>query len=393
MPRACWKVARCGFLMVAALLAQQGRSLAQSIPPPSLQIYIIDTEGGNAVLFVGPTGESVLIDTGNPGTRDADRIVAAATDAGVKQIDHLIITHWHEDHFGGLEELSKRMPIREFIDHGLNEQVAPDNSSDCRASIGCSRLAEDFSRMTYVTLYGKGVHTVVKPGDIVRVPGLDWRIVSANGVALTTPLPGAGKANPACAGVTKMQPEGQFGISDDPKDSATENGRSIGSVVTFGAFRIAMLGDLTFNKELELMCPNNPIGTVDVLISSHHGLQLSNSPALVHALRPRVYIMNNGPRKGGQADPMKTVFSSPGLEDVWQIHVADFAGQEYTAPGLFIANPADLPIPPAPAGRGQAAQPSLTSQDHAYWIKVSAQRNGTFAVLNPRNTFSKTYAK
>jgi competence protein ComEC len=374
-------VARCGLLLAAALVAPHGRSPAQSRQSQPLQIYVTDTEGGNSVLFVGPTGESVLIDTGNPGTRDPERILAAANHAGVKQIEHLITTHWHEDHFGGIEELSKRMPIKEFVDHGPNAQVATD------------KLAEDFSRTTYTSLYSKGAHTVVKPGDAIRVSGLDWRIVTSNGAVLATSLPGAGKPNPACAGLTTRQPEGVYGISDDPKDSATENGRSIGSVVTFGEFRIAMMADLTFNKELELMCPDNPIGTVDVLISSHHGLPISNSPALVYGLRPRVYIMNNGPRKGGQSETMKTVFASPGLEDVWQVHVSDFAGQEYTAPGLFVANQVNTPLPlmPVPAGRGQSSAAPLTTEDAAYGIEVSAQTDGTFTVLNPRNDFRKTY--
>lgn len=383
MSRARWRVAWSGLLLAAALVAPQGRSQAQRGQAQSLQIYVIDTEGGNSVLFIGPTGDSVLIDTGNPGTRDAERILAAGNHAGLKQIDHLITTHWHEDHFGGMEELSKRMRIKEFVDHGPNAQVAAD------------KFDADFSRTTYATLYTNGTHTVAKPGDTIRVPGLDWQIVTSDGVALATSLRGAGTPNPACAGLTKRQPEGLYGISDDPKDSATENGRSIGSVVTFGEFRIAMMADLTFNKELELMCPNNPIGPVKVLISSHHGLPISNSPALVHGLRPRVYIMNNGPRKGGQSETMKTVFSSPGLEDVWQVHVSDFAGQEYTAPGLFIANQADTPIPlmPVAAGRGQSSAPPLTTQDNAYWIEVSAQRDGTFTVLNPRNAFRKTYYK
>src|SRR6185503_9223989 len=84
----------------------------------TLDIYIVDVEGGNATLFVSAQGESLLIDTGNAGAaapRDADRIMAAANDAKLQQIDHLITTHWHGDHFGGLAELAKRIPIREYI--------------------------------------------------------------------------------------------------------------------------------------------------------------------------------------------------------------------------------------------------------------------------------------
>src|SRR5438477_7314400 len=101
--------------------------LAQTPARKTLDIYVIDVEGGNATLFVSPSGESLLIDTGNAGAaaaRDAGRIVEAAKDAGVTHIDHLITTHWHGDHYGGLAELAMRMPIKQFIDHGKNIQPA-----------------------------------------------------------------------------------------------------------------------------------------------------------------------------------------------------------------------------------------------------------------------------
>ena len=367
-------------VVLGAVLLAAPAGRAQSGAAKPLQIYVVDVEGGNAVLYVAPSGETVLIDTGNAGAaavRDADRIVAAARDAGVTQIDHLITTHWHGDHFGGMEEVSKRLPIKQFIDHGPNEQAAPANAPP----------APDFSRTTYPMLYAKGTHLVAKPGDKVTVAGLDWRIVTSNGEVIKTALPGAGRPNPACAGVKPQDP--------DP----TENARSVGSAITFGKFRVVQLGDLTWNKELDLMCPNNRLGTVDLFIISHHGLAISNSPALVHALKPRVIVMNNGIRKGGQPETMKTIFSSPGLEDLWQLHFSELGGQEYTAPGVFIANgldmqPSALPIapltPPAPTP-GQPAAPAPAHNGQAYWVKISAQADGTFTVVNGRNSFSKTY--
>jgi beta-lactamase superfamily II metal-dependent hydrolase len=354
--------------------------LAQSGLAKPLQIYVVDVEGGNAVLYVAPSGESVLIDTGNPGpaaVRDADRILAAAKDAGVSQIDHLITTHWHGDHFGGMEEVVKRLPVRQFLDHGPNEQPAPGPNP-----------APDFSRTTYPALFAKTTHLVVKPGDKIPVAGLDWRIVTSNGEVLKTPLPGAGQPNTACAGV---QPQ---------ETDTTENARSVGSVITFGRFRVAQLGDLTWNKELELMCPSNRLGTVDLFVLSHHGLAISNSPALVHALAPRVIVMNNGIRKGGQPQTMKTVYTSPGLEDLWQVHFSELGGQENTAPGMFIANGLDqqaaalpiAPMTPPAAVPGQPPAPAPAHNGAAYWIKVSAQPDGSFTVVNQRNSFSKTYA-
>ena len=172
---------------------------------------------------------------------------------------------------------------------------------------------------------------------------------------------------------------------------------SVGTYVTFGRFRTIHLGDLTKNKEFELMCPNNRIGAVDVLLGLHHGVDTSSSEVLVHALRPRVAIMNNGTRKGGQPEVMRTLHSSPGLEDLWQMHFSELSGQEYTVPGMFIANVLDapsaaMPVAPMPAPQpGPGAPPAPLHNGTAYWIKVSARPDGSFTVTNGRNGFSKSY--
>jgi hypothetical protein len=244
---------------------------------------------------------------------------------------------------------------------------------------------------------------------------------------LKTPLPGGGKPNPACAGIA-------------PKDASPtdDNGQSVGSVITFGQFRAIDLGDLLWNKENELMCPNNPIGTVDAFFVTHHGLDQSNSPALVHAIQPRVAVMQNGTRKGAGTETMKTMWSSPGLEDIWQLHWSYNAGIELNSAGVFIANVDDAATvagvltaaprgggpgggpgaPTAPAGAppaaGAAAPAANAAQapaagapgggrggggaaaaahTPAYWIKMSVQPDGSFTVTNSRNGFSKTYAK
>lgn len=340
-----------------------------------LELYLIDVEGGGATLFISPTGESVLIDTGNGGAsadRDAGRIMDAVKDAGLTQIDHLITTHWHGDHYGGLAELSKRIPIRHFYDHGPNMQPAegPDT----------------FLAQAYPGIYAKATHAVVKPGDRIPVNGLDWRVVTAAGAVLERALPGAGKPNPFCAGITPVAEEG-----------GVENSMSVGSVVTFGKFQLVHLGDLTQKIEMKLMCPTNLIGVADLFVVSHHGQPYSNGQMLVHAIQPRVDILNNGTRKGGQPDAMKVIFSSPGLEDLWQLHFSLLSGQEYTAPGMFIANGIDeaqqtMPIGPMAAptpGPGVAPPPAHNGK--AYWLRVSAQRDGSFTVTNTRNAFSKTY--
>ncbi len=347
---------------------------AQTRTAKTLDIYVVDVEGGNATLFASPSGESVLIDTGNGGaaaTRDADRIMAAVRDARLTQIDHLITTHWHGDHYGAMAELAGRIPIRHFVDHGGNVQAAA--------------ATDDFLQKIYPTIYAKGTHTVAKPGDKIAVAGLDWRVVAAGGEHIKGPLPGAGKMNPYCASYKPKDP--------DP----TENAQSVGSIVTLGKFRVAHLGDLTWNKEFDLMCPINRIGTVDLFVVSHHGQAISNSEVLVHALQPRVAIMNNGTRKGGQPDAMKVMHLSPGLEDLWQLHFSLLSGQEYTVPGMFIANGIDEPQTTVPLAAitapppGPGAPPAPVHNGTAYWVKVSAQPDGSFTVANGRNGFSKTY--
>ncbi len=398
--------------LTTALAAQRG---AATKP---LEIYVVDTEGGKAALWVAPGGQSLLIDSGNPGPRDLERIMVAVNDAGLKQIDYLLSTHYHVDHIGGMQELAKRIPIGTFIDHGPTVE---------------EREQVQGFQASYAELYGKAKHMVVKPGDKVPIPGLDWRIVTSDGKVLKTPLPGGGKPNPACAGVTTR-----------PVSGPDENAQSVGSVITFGQFRAIDLGDLLWNKETELVCPNNPVGMVDVYFVTHHGLDQSGSPALVHGVQPRVAIMQNGTRKGAGTQAMPTMRSSPGLEDIWQLHWSYSAGIEQNSAGVFIANVDDaatiagvLTAPPrgggpggagsgssgAPAAPGTAAPPqtppsaaapapgapqgsgagapgggrgaaaAAAAHTPAYWIKVSVEPDGTFTVTNSRNGFSKTYVK
>jgi hypothetical protein len=357
------------FLLTVLVLASV--VVAQTRTAKTLDIYVVDVEGGNAVLFAAPSGESVLVDTGNGGdgaVRDASRIIAAVRDAGIQQIDHLVITHYHNDHIGGLSELANHIPIKEFIDHGANIQPS--------ATI-------DPVLKHYAELYTKAKHTVVKPGDKIQVAGLDWRIVSAAGEVLKASLPGAGRPNPYCS---NFQPANA---------ARTEDDESVGSFITFGKFRTIILGDLTLNRQFDLMCPNNRLGSVDLDLLARHGNV--NADLLLYPLHPRAAIMNNGTRKGAQPEAMKLFFSSPGLADIWQMHFSLLSGQEYTVPGMFISNLLDepqavMPVSPlAPPPQGQQAPPAPAHNGAAYYFKVSAEQDGTFTVTNTRNGFTKTY--
>ncbi len=361
-------------LALAAVACLAAPAFTQNRATKPLTIYVVDVEGGNGVLFVSPTGESLLMDTGNAGAaavRDAGRIMEAVRDAGLTQIDNLIITHWHGDHFGGLQELAKQIPIKHYWDHGPNVQPG--------------QAADDFLKNVYADLISKSQHTVAKPGDKIPFGATNVTVVISAGMPIATMKGnGAGQRNPECANF-------------QPIDNNMEDPMSVGILVSYGKFRALHLGDNTRNKEFELACPVNRIGTVDLMLGMHHGQSSSNSPVLVHAVRPRVAIVNNGTRKGGEPFSMQSMFSSPGLEDVWQMHFSLLSGQEYTVPGAFIANTIDQPETSMPIGQytpppqGQQAPPAPVHNGKSYFFKVTAQQDGTFTVTNTRNNFSKTY--
>ena len=313
----------------------------------TLDIYYIDTDGGHAVLFVSPSGQSMLIDTGWPGLngRDADRIVQVAKLARLKQIDCVVITHYHRDHVGGIVQLAERLKIGTFVDHGPYLE-----DTDV--------VREDYA--AYLKVRANGTHLQVKPGDKIPVEGLDVTVLTSAGEHIANALPGAGQPNPACATATKR--------AVDP----TENARSLGTLIQYGDFKTIDLGDLWWNQEAELVCPNNLVGTVSLYLTTDHGSQFSNNPALVRALHPRVAIVNNAARKGGAPDTYQTLIGSPGLKDVWQLHYSIEGGSEHNARENHIAN-----VDEACEGK---------------YLKVSAKRDGAFTVYNSRNQFTQTYA-
>lgn len=335
---AMWK------LSTAILLA----SLAPVLPAASkLEIYCIDVEGGKATLWVSPTGESMLVDTGYAGFnhRDAERIAAAAKAAHVRKIDYLVITHFHSDHVGGVPQLAEKLPIRTFVDHGANSETG----QDAEVLYG-----------EYTRIRDKGTHLVVKPGDKLPVKGLDVEIVASDGNLIASPLAGAGQPNPDCAG---YQP---------PRPDTSENAHSIGMVVTFGSFRAIDLGDLSADKEYPLVCPDNKLGTAGLFMTSHHATA-DNSVPLVHAIHPEAAIMDNGPRKGGAADVWQRIHDTPGLQDLWQLHYSIAAAKDRNSPDPFIAN--------------------IDEICEAKWLKVTAETDGSFTIFNARNKFEKTYKK
>ncbi|MGC8758462.1 MAG: ComEC/Rec2 family competence protein [Bryobacteraceae bacterium] len=321
--------------------------LALAAPAQPLRMVFVDTEGGQATLIVTPRGESLLVDAGFPGNngRDSDRIVAAARRLGISRIDYLLVTHYHLDHVGGVPEVAAKIPVSVFIDHGSNTET----SAQAKALEEAYRkvLATGARRLT------------VKPGDVLPLKGARVEIVAARGERIAGALRGGGQPNPLCAQAERRQ--------DDP----TENARSIGFVLTYGRFRFADLGDLTWNKELELACPRHLLGPVDLYLTTHHGLDQSGCPQIVHGMRPRVAIMNNGARKGGSPAAWRIVASSPGLEDLWQLHYSVAGGKEANVSEERIAN--------------------LEEKCQGFGIEVEATRDRVLTVRNQRNGYTKTY--
>jgi beta-lactamase superfamily II metal-dependent hydrolase len=325
-------------------------------PPGVTEIYFIDTEGGQSVLIVSPSNgilgarETLLIDAGNltnPPGRDADRIVAAMTDAGVDRIDYMVVSHYHGDHVGGVAALADKVPIRRVYDPGpFADELAGNRAAGFNS---------------YLPVRAKMHVTVPKPGAKIPVAGLDVNIVSSAGDLTTMPVPGVrAAANPLCATAKERE-----------QDNTPNNYESIGMTIDFGKFRYLDLADLTWNQEIQLVCPRNLLGTFTLYRTTRHGGDWSGAEVLVHTVRPRVAVMNNNPTKGGTPGTFQIVRSSPGIEDFWQLHSSDFVSKEVNSPDSFIAN--------------------FTTGDGGAHIKVTARSDGSFTVKNGRNGFTKEY--
>ena len=344
----------------------------------TLDIYFIDPGGavGNATVLVSPSGESAMLDAGLPFM--ARKALEVFKEAGVKQIDYLVNTHYHSDHFAGTVPLAEQIPIINFVDHG--ESVEHGKSDDWwkerRGPWFRDGMGKQYDAMYegYLKACEKGRRMTVKAGDVIPLKGVELKVVCAAGKVIASPLPGAGQENPACAEV------------DHRGDDDAEDAQSIGTLVTFGAFRFIYLGDLTWNVANELFCPRNKVGTVDAYLVTHHAQSLPASlgsyyyglsacpKSEVHGLKPRVAILSlgsNGHRQG-TSEAMQNVRSSPGLEDLWQTSLIRAGGEkDHNSPEPFVAS-----LAPGPQLR---------------YIKLSASRDGSFTMTNNRTGYTKHY--
>jgi len=318
---------------------------------PDLRAYFIDVEGGQSTLFVTPTGQSLLIDTGWPDNdgRDADRILAATKSAGISKIDYVLLTHFHNDHTGGVPQLVARIPVGTFIDHGANIDTKPEGPTEGVYEAYQKELAT-----------GKYKHIVAHPGDVLPITGMKVTVISSDGNVIDHALPGGGETNKYC------------GTPETKPTDHSENSHSLGVLINFGKLKILDLGDLTYDKELLFMCPVNRLGHIDILVVSHHGLNASSSHALIDGIQPRVAIMNNAATKGGAPEVIDEVLKAPGLETLWQVHYSEKGAAEHNTAAQYIANP--------------------QGDDHGNYFVLTASPKGSFTIYNSGTKQTIAYA-
>jgi beta-lactamase superfamily II metal-dependent hydrolase len=324
--------------------------------PGGLDIFWCDVEGGAATLIVTPARESLLVDSGWPGDRDPERIAKLAREvAGIQQIDHYITSHWHTDHFGGIQRLAELIPIKNYYDHGFPELPQRDITPE---------LVGNYKRAS------KGETTVLKPGDEIRLkqspgtPNITLKVYAAHGVV-------SGEKSDAaqireCAADPKHE-------SKDPDNS--DNARSLAFVLAFGSWEFFDAGDLTWNVEHKLVCPKSVVSPVDVYQVTHHGMDISNHPALIQALQPRVAVMNNGPKKGGAESVVRLLKSTPGMEALFAVHRNVQTGPEDNAEPALTANDAEQ-------CRGEHIRLSVAPDGKNYTVAVPSK--GTTRTFSTR---------
>jgi beta-lactamase superfamily II metal-dependent hydrolase len=322
----------------------------------TLDFYWIDSEGGGSTLIVTPAGESVLIDSGNPGGRDAARILAAAKVAGISRLDYFLLTHFHLDHFGGIAEVAQQIPVGTIYARAI-----PDHDPDGNAHSPFPTQIKPFRDIT-------ARRVALKPG--LKIPLKE----PANGRNFSLMCLAADQQFIDHADI--WAPLNERAIAPKKIDP-TDNDNCAAFVLQLGGFRFFDGGDLTWNFEAKLVTPYNLAGAIDVYQTDHHGLEVSNNPVLIASIAPTVVVMNNGPLKGGQPGAFAAIRSVPGIQALYQVHKSLNVPPAENTPDEFIAN-FDNPQP--------------ADKCTANFIKMVVDPLGkTYTISIPATGHSKTY--
>jgi competence protein ComEC len=341
--------------VAAALLACAAFPLSHADQKTgTLDVHWVDSEGGGSTLIVTPAGESVLIDTGNPGGRDAGRIVAAARAAGLTRIDHVVITHYHIDHFGGAAEVAQQLPFGM-----IHQRAIPEGDPDGRPQSTFPVQIRPYREIG-------APRSALKPGTVIPLrrgaapgsPLIELRCLAADRKVVEPTEEQRRRRNPLAGTVTAQAAD------------TSDNANSAVLLLSFGTFRFFDGGDLTWNVEEALVSPYSVAGVVDVYQTNHHGLEVSNNPMLVRSLEPTVVVMNNGPRKGGQPGSFAAIRAASSVQALYQLHQSHNVPAATNAPAEFVANQGNLTGPEAAKCPAHLVRMSVAPDGRSYTVSV-----------------------
>lgn len=344
-------------------------SAAHAAPRDDLRIISIDVEGGAATLIITPDNQSLLLDTGwptglgnprpaaqepppPPTPSSAERIVAAAKAAGLTRLDHVLITHYHVDHVGGVFDLARLIPIGHYIDHGPNREAMRENPTPAQRATATATVYAQYE------ILAAGHRTIMQAGETLKLNRLTVTAITSDGTPIAKPFAKGPKAD-----CTTLTTRDQIGGEENP--------RSLGVMLSWGKTRVLALADTTWNLENRIACPINLTGEVDLMLANNHGTELSNSPQLYAAANPRLVLVNNGPTKGGDGTVLTRIKALPRLQALWQLHSATRSPEADTTPA-HIAN---------------------IDRDTNHNLIITADQRGTLTVQNPRTTTTTRYQR
>jgi competence protein ComEC len=219
----------------------------------TLKIYHIDVDQADATLFIMPNGSTLLVDAGKNG--HGIRIKKILQSAGITRIDHFVNTHYHEDHYGGIDEL--------VLDPEISVTTAYDRGD--KSYLPASKLDEKTFK-DYQSTIGKRAIPLTPGTQIPIDPSITVTCISQGGKVLDETGTDTG---------------------------LDENDMSLSVLVKFGGFTYFVGGDIESHTENKI-AERDLVMNVDVYQANHHGSHSSSSSSFMQDLNPDVVIISNG---------------------------------------------------------------------------------------------------